>query len=408
MSKASQYAAMAKLIVVHGPTLRGGPSPSGRSEAQVARDAGRLARDLEEMGPTFVNWARSCRPGRICSPAPHLEALARLQDSVDPFPVDEATAIFHSEIGMEVRDAFDWFDPEPLAAASLGQVHRARLRDGLEVVVKIQRPRIEEEVADDLAALGEISRLIDAHTNAGRRYGFQDLLHQFEQALDDELDYSKEASNLERLAHAMADHPLIVVPCPVRALTTRRVITMNEIKGRKVTDLSALALLDFDGMALATALVDAYLDQIFVHGFFHADPHPGNVLITPDGRIGLIDVGMVGYVRPELRTELVKLLLAAEEGDGEQAGHILAGLGVKVHAFDEAELLRGIQKVANRVAMGLVIAALVLGAAILSRTWPTVALAFFLAAGAAGLVLIASIVSADRHVNSRARRSRRG
>jgi len=538
VSQAGRYAALAGLIVRHGPALRDGPGAGGRSDAEVAKDAESLASDLESMGPTFIKLGQllSTRPDLM--PPAHLEALSRLQDDVEPFPAEEAAAIFEAEVGAGVTDVFSYFDMEPLAAASLGQVHRARMRDGRPVVVKIQRPGIEDRIADDLAALGEISKSIDAHTDAGRRYGFQDLLRQFEQSLNDELDYTREAANLQRLAESLADHELIVIPRPVMSFTTHRVITMDEIPGRKVTDLSPLALLDLDGAALAEAMVKAYLDQIFIDGFFHADPHPGNVLVTPDGRMGLIDLGMVGHVRPELRTQLVKLLLAADEGRGEAAGRILADLGrhledfdqerllrevaalvsrtagatvgevrvgtlmadlsrlcgecglrpppelsmlaralmsldavakalapdfdpgqtirengprlagaqmqtsrsgllsavvdardfaealpgrvgrlmdslvdgeltVKVDAFDEAELLRGIQKVANRVTMGLVIAALVLGAAIISRSYPSVALACFIAAAAGGLALIISILAADRHVNTRARRQRR-
>ena len=537
-ARAGQYASLAKLILVHGPVLRDGPAGDNRSEAELAEDAARLAGDLEAMGPTYVKLGQLLSTRSDLLPPTHLQALARLQDDVEPVPLPEILEVIGSELGMGAEDVFDEFDPNPVAAASLGQVHRARLRDGRRLVVKIQRPGIEERIASDMAGLRELSRLIDAHTDAGRRYGFQDLLQQFGQALEDELDYRREAANLERLARAMEDHPLIVVPRPVRRLTTRRLIAMDELDGKKVTDLSPLAILDFDGPALAEALELAYLDQIFVHGFFHADPHPGNVLVLPEGRIGLIDLGMVGYVRTDLRAQLIKLMLSAEEGRGEEVGRILAEIGrhledfdqdrlqrevavlvsrtagtrlgqvrmgqlvadlsrlcgesglrpapelsmlaramlnldavvkalapdfdpsdvirrhgprlataqlgtsrsgllsaavdardfaealpgrmgrlldslvegdlqVKVRAFDETELLRGIQKVANRVTMGLVIAALVLGAAIISRSYPTVALACFIAAAVGGLGLIVSILAADRHINLRARRRRR-
>lgn len=537
LSQTGRYVSLARLIVRHGPGLLSGPTVAV-PDAEDERDAVRLADDLESMGPTFIKLGQLMSTRSDLLSPTVLHALERLQDDVVTFPVEQATAVFEEQLGVSVKDAFSSFETTPIASASLGQVYRAKLREGRPVVVKIQRPGLEERVTADLAALEELAKLVDAHTDAGRRYGFRDLLDQFRRSQVEEMDYEQEASNLVRLGNILADHPLIVVPQPVHDFTSRKVLTMDDVPGRKVTDLSPLALMDLEGPVLAEAVFGAYLDQIFVAGFFHADPHPGNVLVTPDGRIGLIDLGMVGRVRPELRTELIKLLLAIDDGRGEEAGRVLCQLGIrlddfdqarllrevaalvdqaqglsvgqaqvgrmisdlsricgacglrpppelsmlarallnldsvakalapdfdpvayikqnsdrlmqsqaktstggifsalvdardfaealpgragrilealaagdlriKVRAFDEAELLRHIQLLANRLTMGLVIAALVLGASIMSRTYPQVALGCFIGAALCGFLLIISIFVADRHVTSVTRRRRR-
>ena len=539
-SRVHRYGELARLLVRHREAFEavaGGQPPVVDKETR--RDAERLASDLEAMGPTFVKLGQLLSTRTDLLPAPHLEALARLQDRVAPFGAGQAREVFRTELGAEVGDAFSAFDDEPMASASLGQVHAAELGNGHRVVVKIQRPGVSEQVASDLEALGEIARAIDAHTDAGRRYGFEDLFDQFRRSVVDELDYRREAANLLQVAGIAAPHPLIAVPRPVAQLTAAQVLTMDRVDGRKVTELGPLARLDVDGDALADALFAVYLDQIFVHGFFHADPHPGNVLVTDDGRLALVDLGMVGMLRTEVRTQLIKLVLALAEGRADDVAGVLVRLGtpledfaedrfrreiasivgrtratplspsasgagagdalgqlsqacgrsglrppaelallvravlsleavaaalapgfdpvaslerhssriagsglmptqggvlsalvdardfaeqlpgrvnrvmdslargdlrLKVHAFDEAELLRGLQKLANRLTMGLVIAALVLGAAILARQYPTIALACFLVAAAAGALLLGSMVVGDRHVRARTRR----
>ncbi|HET6793088.1 MAG TPA: AarF/ABC1/UbiB kinase family protein, partial [Acidimicrobiales bacterium] len=333
-SHVHRYAELARLLVRHRSAFEavaGGAPPVVDKETR--RDAERLASDLEAMGPTFVKLGQLLSTRSDLLPAPHLVALARLQDQVAPFGDEEAREVFRQEIGATVEDAFRTFDDQPLASASLGQVHAAELANGHRVVVKIQRPDVADQVASDLEALGEIARLIDAHTDAGRRYGFEDLLDQFRRSVVDELDYRREAANLLQVADIAGPHPLIVVPRPVQALTAARVLTMDRIDGRKVTELGRFGLLDVDGAALADALFAVYLDQIFVHGFFHADPHPGNVLVTDDGRLALVDLGMVGMLRTEVRTQLIKLVLALAEGRADDVAGVLVQLGTPLEDF---------------------------------------------------------------------------
>jgi ubiquinone biosynthesis protein len=303
-------------------------------DAPVCEDAARLADDLERLGPTFIKLGQLMSTRVDLLPAPYTDALARLQDDVAPFPYDDVERIVVDELGVDLRHAFASFEPVPLAAASLAQVHRATLHSGREVVVKVQRPGIRKQIADDMAALGELAEFADAHTDIGRRFGFSDLLEQFRKALVAELDYTREATNLTTLARIVQPWPRLVVPRPVLDYSTGRVLTMDFLPGRKVTELGPLARTDLDGGPLVDDLFRAYLQQILAEGFFHADPHPGNVLLTSDDRLALIDLGMVARLSSSSRDCIVKLLLAVSDGNGEGAADALASLGTQRDDFD--------------------------------------------------------------------------
>lgn len=313
-------------------------------------EAEQLAGDLEKLGPTFVKLGQLMSTRADILPAPYLDALARLQDSLEPFPFAEVRSTIEQELCVRLSRAFEHFDEEPLAAASIGQVHAAVLRGGREVVVKVQRPGIRHGVFDDLEVLGDIASRVESHSQKGRRVGISDLLAQFRKSLLDELDYRKEVANLLRLREIVSDRPLLVVPAPYEDFTTSRVLTMERIRGRKVTDLSPLARLDVDGTALARQLFEAYLDQILVEGFFHADPHPGNVLLTPDRRLGLIDLGMVARVAPELRDHLIRLLLALGEGRGEEVARLAVGMSEEATEYDGRRFTAEITDLVDRTA----------------------------------------------------------
>jgi len=299
-----------------------------------------LADDLERMGPTFIKLGQllSTRPDLL--PQPYIDALTRLQDNVEPFPAQEAEAIVSEELGVRTSKAFSDFTAEPIAAASLGQVHRAALRDGSPVAVKVQRPGIRQQIAEDLDALDEVATWMDRHTRTGRQYEFGRTLQEFRKTLVAELDYRREAANLATLGQNLAEFERIVVPTPVDDYTTSRVLTMEFVRGKKITSLSPLAHLEIDGAALAEELFQAYLKQILIDGFFHADPHPGNVFLTDDGRIALLDLGMVGRISPELQERLIKLVLAISEGHGPEAAEITIDLGEAKEGFDRAEFTR--------------------------------------------------------------------
>ncbi len=309
---------------------------------EVPPEAEELAADLERLGPTFIKLGQllSSRPDII--PPQYAEALSRLQDRVEPFPFEEVEQIVSVELGIRISRAFAEFDSEPMAAASLGQVHQAVLRDGRRVVVKVQRPGIRERIAEDLEALGEMAEFLESHTELGKRYAVEDVFAEFRKTLLRELDYRQEANHLATLAENLREFERIVVPEPVEDYSTSRVLTMDHVRGKKITSLSPLARLEVDGDVLAEELFRAYLKQILVDGFFHADPHPGNVFLTDDGRIALLDLGMVGRLMPNMQEELLKLVLAISEGRGDEVATIGIRTGEPRPHFDEPRYRRGV------------------------------------------------------------------
>ncbi|MBA2270415.1 MAG: AarF/ABC1/UbiB kinase family protein [Chthoniobacterales bacterium] len=316
-----------------------------RATPKEQAKASELADDLEKLGPTFVKLGQLLSTRVEMMPQAYIEALTRLQDKVEPFSFAEVEKIVASELGVRLSKAFSDFESEPMAAASLGQVHKARLRNGRQVAVKVQRPEIRERMIEDLDALEEIAEFLDGHTEMGKRYEFGEMLDQFRKSLLRELDYRQEAGNLTTLRDQLKEFESIVVPEPIFDYSTSKVLTMEYIHGRKVTDLSPLGRMEFDGNALAEEVFRAYLEQILVNGFFHADPHPGNVFLTDDYRIALIDLGMVGRIMPSLQEQLLQLLLAIAEGRGDDAADIAIKVGDTRENFDEVQFRRRITEI---------------------------------------------------------------
>jgi ubiquinone biosynthesis protein len=286
-----------------------------------------FAADLERLGPTFVKLGQLLSTRADLLPEPYLLALSRLQDDVAPIPFAEIEATVRSELGVRLTKAFREFDTTPLAAASLGQVHRAILRDGRMVAVKVQRPGIRQQVADDLEVLEAVAELVERYSETGARYEAVTLVEQLRRSLLRELDYRLEAENMTILGRNLARFPRLVVPQPVADYTTSRVLTMDYVSGTKITALSPLVLLEVDAEELADVLFTAYLQQILVDGFFHADPHPGNLLVTPDGRLALLDVGMVARLTTRIQDQLLQLLMAISEGRADDAVDYAKRLG---------------------------------------------------------------------------------
>ena len=341
-----RYKDIARLLIQHG---RGDLVKSIDPDDPIAEETGetkgdpeKLAKDLEALGPTFIKLGQLLSTRSDLLPGPYLDALARLQDKVEPFSFAEVEEIVSTELGVRLSKAFQEFESEPLAAASLGQVHRARLRDGRPVAVKVQRPNIRQTILNDLEAFEQIAGVIDRHTDVGRRFAFRDMLEEFRKTLLRELDYRREAQNLIVLATNLKDYERLVIPRPVEDYSTACVLTMDYVRGTKITDLSPLARIDIDGRALAEDLCRAYLDQILVDGFFHADPHPGNLMVTDDGRLALLDLGMVAHVDPTMQEQLLKLLLALTEGKGYDAARITAQIGTTLEDYDEARYRRAV------------------------------------------------------------------
>jgi predicted unusual protein kinase regulating ubiquinone biosynthesis (AarF/ABC1/UbiB family) len=336
--KLSRYASVASLLVKYGSASDDDPAT-----------AQQLASDLEALGPTFIKLGQvlSTRPDLL--PRAYLDALARLQDDVAPFPFPDVQRIVEEELGARLSKAFSTFEEEPIAAASLGQVHRATLRNGRMVAVKVQRPDIAATVTQDLEAIAEVAQFLTNHSHAGKRYDLPGMVEEFRLALLAELDYTQEAANLQLIGRNLDEFQVIVIPQPVEGYTSTRVLTMDYVSGTKVTKISPVVSVELQRDVLAELLVRAYLKQIVIDGVFHADPHPGNVLITDDGFLALLDLGMVGRISPQMQDRLLKLLLAISEGRGEEAAEVAVTLGEKLPDFNEAGFRRDISTLVGRI-----------------------------------------------------------
>lgn len=303
-------------------------------EVEATATAEDLAKDLEALGPTFIKLGQLLSTRADLLPTPYLDALAKLQDQIDPVPFEEVERIVSSELGVRISKAFSEFETQPLAAASLAQVHKAYMRDGRAVVVKVQRPDIRESIVNDLDALGEIGQFLDSHTELGKRYEFENMLFELRKSLQRELDFTIECKNLLTIARNLYEFENIVIPEPVEDFTTTRVLTMDFISGKKITSLSPLRMLEIDGGCLADELFRAYLKQFLIDGIFHADPHPGNVFLTDDNCVALLDLGMIGRVSRSFQDSLLRLLLAISEGRGELAADAAIKMGEEKEGFD--------------------------------------------------------------------------
>lgn len=330
------------------PHRNGDAAAAAPPDDAAATRAEELADDLEKMGPIFIKLGQVLSSRTDLVPPVYIKALSRLHDSVEPFDFGQVEQIIEEELGVRISKAFSEFSATPLAAASLGQVHRARLRDGTEVVVKVQRPGIRKQIAEDMEALAEIAQFLDRHTEMGRRYHMGEMLEQFRNNLVRELDYRQELRNLKQIGANLAEFDLIVVPMPHESYCTSRVLTMEFIRGTKIDSLGPLAHLEFETRELAAQAFRAYMKQILVDGIFHADPHPGNVFLTSDGRIALIDLGMVGYISPSLQMQMMKLLLAISEGRSDEAADISIELGQRTDDFDRIAFKRAIADIVTQ------------------------------------------------------------
>ena len=330
-----RYRDIASLLIKHGRA-------EGLRDADEAttEDAEKLAHDLEAMGATFVKLGQLLSTRSDLLPPVYLDALARLQDDVERFSFADVEQIVEAELGVRISKGFQSFDDQPLASASIGQVHRAVLRNGRPVVVKVQRPGVREQVAEDMDVIEELAAFLDDHTKAGRRFGFAAMVEEFRAAITVELDYLQEAAHLRLLGEMLQDYERIVVPQPVDDYTTSRVLTMDYVGGRNISSIGPLTQIDIDGAVLASDLFDAFLDQILVHGFVHADPHPGNVLLTDDQRLALIDLGMVTRVDDGTQERLLRLLVAISDGNGREAADVLLTLAEPPEEFDRETFVR--------------------------------------------------------------------
>ncbi len=341
---AAKLASIAKLLIKYGTSdlMRGELDDEQREFTGPPPEE--LVSDLEQMGPTFVKFGQLLSTRADLLPAPYLEALQKLQDDIDPIPFEEVREVVESELGVSLTNAFREFDQNSLATGSLAQVHRAQLRDGTPVAVKVQRPGIRQRVTEDLDAL-ETAAALAAPLPAVSAMHPRELIEEFRRSLTAELDFTREAHNLEQMGSMLEQFDRILVPRPFMDYTTTRVLTMTYIPGRSVVAVGPLGQIEIPGRELADQLVHAYLHQAFVEGFVHADPHPGNVLVTEDNEnLALIDLGMTVSVEPTLRRQLLALMLAAVSGKSDRVAGLLMEISTADEHFDEEEFRQSISK----------------------------------------------------------------
>lgn len=337
-----------KLLIKHGRaelSARSGlnsipPADDAVPNRSQEEHALEVARDLEQLGPTFIKLGQLLSTRADLLPPAYLKAMSRLQDDVAPFPFSQVKGIIERELQQGLHEAYKSFDPEPIATASLGQVHRAVLHSGRDVVVKVQRPNIREGIIDDFEILTGAAELVEKYTDFGERYRLRSVIRELRGSVINELDYQQEVHNFKILKRNLAAFEYIFVPEAIEALCTSKVLTMDFVPGVKVTEATPEVLAAIDGPRLVEELFNAYLKGFLIDGFFHADPHPGNIILTPGGRLALIDLGMVGWFTPSFRSLLVKLLLAISEGRGDDAAEVCIRMGEPGPEFQRSSFVR--------------------------------------------------------------------
>lgn len=309
--------------------------------------AERVRRTLEDLGPTYIKLGQLLSGRGDLLPPGFTEELTKLLDSAPAFPYEKAAAQIEHELGGPPEAIFASFEREPIAAASIGQVHRATLLSGERVVVKVQRPHIEQTVKSDLDVLMRQAQFWERHSEIARSYNVSEIVEELGYALRNEMDYTSEAQNIDRFYQAYTDHPTIRIPKVYWQYTTRRVIVMEELVGIKLTDLDRLRREKYDLPAIAHVGTDFYLKQVFEDGFFHADPHPANLMVVDD-KLAVLDFGMVAFVSHRLRDQLGDLLVSIISQEAERATTVLVRMGVVTRATNLRELERDLQRMMGR------------------------------------------------------------
>ncbi|GAB6906817.1 ABC-1 domain-containing protein [Desulfosarcina cetonica] len=305
-----------------------------REERHTRAERVRMA--IEELGPTFIKMGQilSTRPDLV--PVDFIQELSRLQDKIPSFSIADVRRIVYQETGQSIDDLFTYFDPAPLASASIGQVHRARLLDDEEVAVKIQRPGIRRIVEVDLEIMLHLATLAERHIEELAHHRPVKIVEEFARSIEKEMDYTLEATSMERVARSFLQDPTVYIPKVYREITTQRVLTTEFIDGIKVSRLDELDAQGLDRKLITRRGATILLTQIFEHGFFHADPHPGNLFVLPENVICLLDFGMMGTVDRNTRELFVELVDAVVRRDEPRTARVL----LKLTLWDEEPDMR--------------------------------------------------------------------
>lgn len=297
-----------------------------------------LKEKLIELGPTFIKIGQSMGTRADLLPLPFVKALGELQDNVPSFPNAIAFARIEKELGKKINEVYEEFDIEPVAAASLGQVYRAKLFTGEEVAVKVQRPNLEATIKGDIGILRKIANFAEGNSFLNRNADWAGMLREFDETIHEEMDYASEGRNAERFAESFKDWTNIHVPKIYWSATTSKVMTMEFIHGTKVTELEELRARNVSPEKVNRLLIKTYLKQLLEDGFFHADPHPGNLLVMPDGRLAFFDFGMVGRITPKLQAKMIDAFFHVVAKDPEAIAQDLIDLDFLKPGADESRI----------------------------------------------------------------------
>lgn len=308
----------------------------------------RLRQVMEELGPAFIKLGQMLSTRGDLLPQEVIRELAKLQDRVPPFPFLEAKEIMQDELGASWEKDFRWVEPEPLAAASIGQVYRAELADGRQAVIKVRRPGVEQSIKVDLEIVVDLARLAENRLPKARFYHLVELMEEFARTIKLELDYTQEGRNSDRLRKNLARANLVRIPETFWQYTTARVLTMEYLAGIKLNNLNELDHHRIDRCRVAKNLIEVFLQQILLDGFFHGDPHPGNLAVLPDQTLVLLDFGVVGRLSEEQKIHFGALVLGITSRSSSQVIRALARMGILSADKDSRALRRDVDLLSER------------------------------------------------------------
>lgn len=316
-----------------------GPKPL-KEQLLILSEAERLRLALEELGPTFIKFGQILSTRHDLLPPEYINELSRLQDRVIPFEYAEAKKVIEKEFGKNIEEIFQSFNPGQIAAASIGQVYRATLAEGEEVAVKVMRPGVEERIETDLAILTSLARFAEKHIKESKFFNPVGFVDEFSRVIRHEIDYMHEAKNADRFYVNFAGSITVKIPKMYWKYTTKHVLTQEYSEGTKISDIAQLEAAGIDKKRLSNDLADAYLKMVFEDGFYHADPHPGNILVSREGVIIFLDFGMAGHIDPVLHENLANLMIAIRRNDIDFLIDAIAEIGLISDAGSESPMLR--------------------------------------------------------------------
>lgn len=311
-----------------------------KEQLLILSEAERLRRALEELGPTFIKFGQILSTRHDLIPSEYIQELSRLQDRVLPFEYSEAKKVIEKEFGKNIEEVYHSFNPKQIAAASIGQVYRATLSGGEEVAVKVMRPGVEEIIETDLAILMSLARFAEKHIKESKFFNPVGFVDEFSRIIRHEIDYAHEAQNAERFYVNFAGSADVKIPKMYWKYTTKHVLTQEYSEGIKISDIAQIEASGLDKKKISIDLANAYLKMVFEDGFYHADPHPGNILVSREGNIIFLDFGMAGHIDPVLHENLANLMIAIRRNDIDFLIDALAEIGLISDAGSESPMLK--------------------------------------------------------------------